>query len=56
MVVIEEKLDVIKKKEKGKRIIDKFCNVRLKRGSVCTICDNADRIMESAKSGTKVFV
>ena len=23
---------------------------------VCSICDNADRITESAKSGTKVFV
>jgi len=50
------KLDVISWLEKGKWIIDKFCNVRLRCDSVRSICDNAYRIKESAKSGTKVFV
>ena len=31
-------------------------NFRFAYSSVCTICDDADRITESAKSGTKVFV
>ena len=34
----------------------KFCNVGLSHGSVCAICDNADRIKEIVKPGTKVFV
>jgi len=29
-------------------------DVRLAYSSICTICDNADRITESAKPGTKV--
>jgi hypothetical protein len=32
------------------------CNVRLTHSSVPTIRDHADRIKESVKSGTKVFV
>jgi len=38
----EEKLDVIRQHEKGERIFDICCNVRL--NSVCTIHVNADRI------------
>jgi len=39
---------------KSKRIVDICCNVRPDHRRVQTICDNADRIKESAKSGTKV--
>jgi hypothetical protein len=53
---IEEKLLVIMQREKGKRIVDICCNVRPAHSSIHTIHDNADRIKESAKSGTKVFV
>ena len=55
---IEEKLDVISRLEKGERIVDILVcrNVRLAYNSIPTIRDNADRIKESAKSGTKVFV
>jgi len=42
-----EKLDVISQFEKGE-IVDIWCNVRLAH-SVCTVCNNADRI----KDGTK---
>ena len=42
--------------KKGDGIIDTCHNVRLAHSSVHTICDNADRIKESATSGTKVFV
>ena len=52
----EEKLDTISQLEKGERIVDLCCNVRLDHGSVNTICDNADGIKESAMSGTEVFV
>jgi hypothetical protein len=45
----EEKLDVISRLQKGERIVDICCNVRLAHGSICTIYDNADRIKESAK-------
>jgi len=35
----------------------KICrNVRLALISMCTICDNAYGIIESAESGTQVFV
>ena len=37
-------------------MVDVYHNVRLAYSSVCTICDYADRIKESAKPGTKVFV
>jgi hypothetical protein len=53
---IEEKLHIISRPEKGERIVDICCNVRLARSSVHTIRDNADRIKDSAKVGTKVFV
>jgi hypothetical protein len=42
--------------EKHKRIDDICCNVGLSHGVVHKIHDNGDRIKESAKSGTKVFV
>jgi hypothetical protein len=53
---IEEKLHVIMQREKGEQIIDICHNVRLAHGIVHKIHDNADRIKESAKSGTKEFV
>jgi hypothetical protein len=53
---IQEKLHVISRLEKGKQIVDICRNVRLAHSSLHTICNNADRIKESAKSGTKVFV
>jgi hypothetical protein len=53
---IEEKLDVISWLEKGERIVDICRNVRLAHSSVRTIRDNADRIKDSVKSGTEVFV
>jgi hypothetical protein len=52
----EEKLHVISGREKGERIVDSCCNVRLTHSSIHTVHDNADRIRESAKSGTNVFV
>ena len=52
----EEKLDILSQTEKGKRTVDICHNVRLTHSSVCTIRDNADRIKENAKSGTKKFV
>jgi hypothetical protein len=53
---IEEKLLVISQLEKGERIVDKCRNVTHADSSIHTIRDNADRVKESAKSGTKVFV
>jgi hypothetical protein len=53
---IEEKLHVISQLEKGEPIVDICRNVKLSHSSVHRIHDNADRIKESAKSGTKVFV
>jgi hypothetical protein len=44
-----EKLDVISKFENGEEIVDIWCNVRLAHSTVYTICENADRIKESAK-------
>jgi len=41
---------------KSEQIADIRCNVRFVHSSVHTIHDNADRITESAKSGTGVFV
>jgi hypothetical protein len=55
-VGIEEILHVISQSEKGEEIVDICCDVRLAHSSVHTIFDNADRIEESAKLGTKVFV
>ena len=48
-VSIEEKLDIISRLEKLKRIVDIFRNVRLAHSSMCTIRDNADRIKENIK-------
>jgi hypothetical protein len=52
----EERLDVISRLEWGERIVDRRCNVRFAHSSLHTIHDNADRIKESSKSETKVFV
>jgi hypothetical protein len=49
-------LDVISELEKGERIFDIFHNVKLAYSSIHTICDNANRIKENARSGIKVFV
>jgi hypothetical protein len=38
------KLDVINWLEKGKRIVDVCCNVRLAHSTICAICDNDDEI------------
>ena len=53
---IEEKLDFIRWLIKDEWIVDMFCNVRFTHSNICTIHDKANRIKESAKSGTKVFV
>jgi Fe-S-cluster-containing hydrogenase component 2 len=53
---IEEKWDIISQLEKGEWIVDICRNVRLALSSVRTIRDDADRIKESAKSGTKMLV
>lgn len=53
---IEEHLDVISRLEKGKQIADICHNARLHHGNVHTVRANADRIPESAKSGTKMFL
>jgi len=52
----EKKLDIISQMEKGEQTVDLCHNVGHTHTSVHTICDNADRIKESAKSRTKVFV
>jgi hypothetical protein len=53
---VEEKLDVISRLEEGERIVDICGNVELAHSSLRAIRDNADRIKETAKSETKVFV
>jgi hypothetical protein len=50
------KLDTISQLEKGERLGDISHNVRSAHFSVSKIHDNAHRITESVKSGTKVFV
>ena len=55
-ISIEEKLDIMIQLEKVEWIVDIWRNVRLIYSSVCRVRENADRITESAKSGTKVFV
>jgi hypothetical protein len=52
----EEKLDIKSQLEKGKQIADVRCNARFTRSSADKVCDNADRIKESATSGNKMFV
>jgi len=51
-----EKLKVISQLEKGEWIFDICHNVSCAHISVCTICDNANRITESVKSWTKAYV
>ena len=53
-VSTEEKLDVISLFQKGERIVDICFNARLAHRSVHTICDNADRIKESAKCSDNI--
>jgi len=54
--ISKEKFDVISRLEKGEQISNVCRNVRFTHSCIHTICDNADRITESAKSGTKGFV
>jgi hypothetical protein len=51
----EEKLEIINRHEKNERIVDVW-HIRFAHVHVHAIRDNADRITESAKSGTQVFV
>jgi hypothetical protein len=44
----EENLNIICQLEKGEWIVDTCLNVRIAHISIHTICDNADRITESA--------
>jgi len=53
-VGIEEKVDIISQLEKVERNVDICHNVRITHSNVCAIRDNADRITECGKSGTKV--
>jgi len=53
---LKKELDVISQLDKGERIVDICRKVRFANISLRTLCDNGDRITESAKSGTKVFV
>jgi hypothetical protein len=55
-ITFDEKLYVLSQPEKGEQIIDICHEVRLAHNRIPTIRDNADRITESAKSGTEVFV
>ena len=55
-VGIEEILDVISQLEKGQQIIYICHNVRFARIRMRIILNDADRITESAMSGTKVFL
>jgi len=55
-ISFDKKLCVLSQPEKGERIIDICHKVRLAHSSIPTIRDNADRITESAESGTEVFV
>jgi hypothetical protein len=53
---IGEKLEIISRIEKHERMVNVCCNVKFTHCSIRTICDNADRIKGSAKSGRKAFV
>jgi len=55
-MVTEEKLDVISLLEKGECVVDLCRNVKFAHMNLPSFHHNADRISESAKSGTKVFV
>ena len=52
----EEKLDIICQLEKREQTVKLRHNVRLIHSSVRTIQNSADRIIESANSGTKLLV
>jgi hypothetical protein len=52
---IEEKLRVMTPCKNGEQIAEICCNVPLAPGIIHKIHDNADRIKESAQSGTEVF-
>ena len=52
----EDKINLISQLEKGKQIVDKWCNVRPAYSSVHTVRDNVDTVTESAESGDRVFV
>jgi hypothetical protein len=54
-VSIGDKFHVINRPEKDERIVDKCRDVRPDHSSVHTNRNSADMIIESAKSGTKVF-
>jgi IS30 family transposase len=56
VISIEEKLDSVSRLEKGDWIFEICHNVRRAHISVHTVCDNADRITESAKPGPKTLV
>jgi hypothetical protein len=45
----EEKLEVISQLEQGEQIINICHNVRFAHSSACTLCDNVNRIAESAR-------
>ena len=45
----EEKLDIVSQLAKGEWIVDIYHNVRFAHGSIHTIHDNADKIIEIAK-------
>jgi len=53
---IEEALEVISQIEKGDQIVDICHNVRFIHNSVHKIHDNSERIKESAKSETNMFL
>jgi transcriptional regulator len=52
----EKKVDIISQLEKGEQNVDICHNVRTTHSNVCAIHDNAHRITECGKSGTKVSV
>jgi hypothetical protein len=56
IINIEEKFVVISWLEKGEQIGDICRSVKFACSSIYTICDNADKITQSAISGSKVFV
>jgi len=49
-------MDVISRLKSGELYVDVCRNVSFTYISLSTIRDNADRVTESTKSGTKVFV
>jgi len=53
---IEEKLDVVSLLERGECVVDLCRNVKFAHMNLPSFHHKADRIPESAKSGTKVFV